>query len=70
MALIKCKECGYEVSEKANSCPKCGAPSLAAEKIQKVKAGALSGCALILAAPLVLIVGFVVFALLAAILSK
>lgn len=26
MALVKCKECGQEVSQKARSCPKCGAP--------------------------------------------
>lgn len=26
MALVKCKECGQEVSQKATSCPKCGAP--------------------------------------------
>lgn len=26
MALIKCKECGKEVSDKAKSCPNCGAP--------------------------------------------
>ena len=26
MALINCKECGNEVSDKALSCPKCGAP--------------------------------------------
>lgn len=26
MALVKCKECGSEVSDKAQSCPKCGAP--------------------------------------------
>lgn len=25
MALVKCKECGAEVSTKATSCPKCGA---------------------------------------------
>lgn len=25
MALVKCKECGTEVSESAKSCPKCGA---------------------------------------------
>lgn len=24
MAIIKCSECGGEVSDKANSCPKCG----------------------------------------------
>ena len=26
MALIKCKECGHMISEKAKSCPKCGCP--------------------------------------------
>ena len=26
MALIKCKECGEEISKKAEQCPKCGAP--------------------------------------------
>ena len=26
MALIKCKECGKEVSDKALQCPNCGAP--------------------------------------------
>lgn len=27
MALIKCPECGKEISDKANSCPNCGCPS-------------------------------------------
>lgn len=26
MALIKCSECGAEISEKAEACPKCGHP--------------------------------------------
>lgn len=26
MALIKCSECGADISEKANICPKCGCP--------------------------------------------
>ena len=26
MALIKCKECGHEVSKRADKCPSCGAP--------------------------------------------
>lgn len=26
MALIKCEDCGKEVSDKAASCPNCGAP--------------------------------------------
>ncbi|MGI2021694.1 zinc-ribbon domain-containing protein [Shewanella glacialipiscicola] len=28
MALIKCSECSHDVSDKATSCPKCGAPIL------------------------------------------
>ena len=26
MALVKCPECGKEISDKANSCPSCGYP--------------------------------------------
>ena len=26
MALIKCSECGAEISDKATECPKCGCP--------------------------------------------
>lgn len=26
MALIKCSECGHDVSDKAAACPSCGAP--------------------------------------------
>ena len=26
MALIKCPECGMEISDKASSCPNCGCP--------------------------------------------
>jgi DNA-directed RNA polymerase subunit RPC12/RpoP len=26
MALIKCSECGKEISDKAPACPSCGAP--------------------------------------------
>lgn len=26
MALIKCPECGKEISDKAKSCPNCGNP--------------------------------------------
>ena len=28
MALIKCKECGAEISDAATACPKCGAPNV------------------------------------------
>ena len=34
MALIKCEECGRDVSEKAASCPGCGAPIPAPSDIQ------------------------------------
>lgn len=27
MAIVRCKECGEEISDKARSCPKCGAPN-------------------------------------------
>lgn len=36
MALIKCPECGNEISDKAYSCPKCGCP-IKQEKIIIVK---------------------------------
>lgn len=26
MALVRCKECGKEISDKASACPSCGAP--------------------------------------------
>ena len=35
MALIKCTECGNEVSDKASHCPKCGNPI--SEKIQTIE---------------------------------
>lgn len=41
MALIKCKECGDQVSDKAASCPKCGAP------VAKKNKGP-SGCMMVL----------------------
>jgi hypothetical protein len=45
MAMIKCKECGYRISDKASTCPNCGMP-------QKKKKG--SGCSLILSILIVL----------------
>ncbi len=43
MALVKCKECGKEVSKKASACPNCGAP---VKKASSVSPGC--GCALVL----------------------
>ena len=39
MALIKCPECGTEVSDKAVACPKCAHPIVegSAEQVQTVK---------------------------------
>lgn len=36
MALIKCGECGKEVSNKASSCVNCGAPISTAKEIKAV----------------------------------
>ena len=33
MALIKCLECGHEISDKAVSCPKCGCPIFRTKQI-------------------------------------
>ena len=38
MALINCSECNHEVSDKAESCPKCGAPIATAR--ETIAAGA------------------------------
>ena len=35
MALVKCPECGHEVSDRAASCPKCACPlSATGEKVE------------------------------------
>lgn len=34
MALIKCPECGNQVSNTANACPKCGAPIAGASDVK------------------------------------
>lgn len=46
MALIKCSECGKEISDKARCCPHCGA------KVKKTKIVAVIGC-IVLAAFLI-----------------
>ena len=33
MALIKCSECGREISDKASSCPQCGCPVTGTEEL-------------------------------------
>ena len=39
MALKKCKECGNQVSTRADKCPNCGAP--VKKKRQQIKVGCL-----------------------------
>lgn len=36
MALIKCKECGREISNKAEFCPHCGAPGEVSKKLGRL----------------------------------
>ena len=37
MALIKCPECKYEISDKANKCPNCGMPKTKDNNIDKYR---------------------------------
>ena len=37
MALIKCPECGIDVSDKADKCPKCGYPLIEKKDDLQVK---------------------------------
>jgi len=42
MAMVFCRECGKKVSEKAKTCPSCGAPQRAVRKAHFVLAVILS----------------------------
>ena len=43
MALIKCSECGKEISNKANTCPNCGCPiEKEKKKVRIIKSGGLA----------------------------
>ena len=53
MALIKCRECGKEISDKAKSCPNCGSPTFFAEEENKDNLKSI--------AFIVLIIGGVIF---------
>jgi hypothetical protein len=50
MALQKCKECGHEVSTKAESCPNCGSPV-------KRKRGFAAGCLTVIG--ILMLIGFI-----------
>ena len=42
MALIKCKECGIEISDEATSCPGCGKPGKRTKQKQDLFLGIIS----------------------------
>ena len=46
MSLVKCKECGSEVSTKAKACPNCGA-KVARPLLVQLFAGVIAGCILV-----------------------
>lgn len=50
MAITQCKECGAEVSSKANSCPKCGVQNPAGSWFNYTGTGCSGGCLGILGA--------------------
>ena len=37
--LVRCRECGKEVSDKASSCPGCGAPMTGVQTIEQTSKG-------------------------------
>ena len=43
MALIKCSECGSDLSDKAAACPKCGAPNIRSATAERPTQGPPSG---------------------------
>lgn len=51
MALTTCSECGAQISDKAEACPKCGAPQRGAVTIQatakRYKGAQLAGALLV-----------------------
>ena len=60
MSLIKCSECGNEVSDKAAACPKCGAP-VQIEKTSAKKSSGVGGGFGIFIAVMVLLLLVVLF---------
>ena len=60
MSLIKCKECGREISTSADTCPHCGNLS-SVKKAMKVSTDIMkAGCAITLLVPVVLIIAVII----------
>lgn len=43
MAMVKCKECGAQISDKAEKCPSCGAPRKKGVSLVRLAIGVLAG---------------------------
>jgi len=74
MALIKCPDCGHEVSDRAPTCPNCGAPIAAqpptratSAQVREVQArsgiadGVKIGCGMFIVLPILIVLGLIIF---------
>lgn len=61
MALIKCEECGTEISDRAGQCPKCGCPVEAPQdkKVQTIEQTSKNLKLQLLIGAVILILGFI-----------
>ena len=59
MALIKCKECGKEISDQATTCPNCGCPINDDTYTKEVKASKRVAIFIIAILIIVCLVGFI-----------
>jgi ribosomal protein L40E len=59
MAIIRCTECKAKVSDKATTCPKCGAPVELSKKKQKSQVSTGCGCLIVLLVVAGIIAAFV-----------
>lgn len=59
MALISCLECKAEISDKAKSCPKCGAPAMEEQnkRKQKMTVAGLFGRSILISLGFLLLMG-------------
>jgi len=65
MAMIFCSECNKAISDKAESCPNCGAPILSNDKKTAVDiltepgGGCAGGCLLVILLPIIFLIWFI-----------
>ena len=60
MALIKCSECGTDISDKAVSCPKCGCPLHKTEENQEPGKGKKRGKTFLISGGILFFVSMVI----------